>query len=686
MRLCKKREPRPPLSCNAAKVSQLGDEALQRDIWRAWPKIARLHHLKLAGLAVPAGFVVEPGISAVALEAARRRLCSAPEGVVAKLIARQALAGEDGEDASYCGLGRSIADIDSPDLLLQIVRRLSLPPDDEALRTYTRQRSAKSPAPSPRILVQQQIERRWLVVAIVGHDSHPYIETHDATRPEALAEGSNPNYRGPLGTWHDTARAQVAGAIAGCLSAFSDANDKVGYDLELIVDFADRAWVVQIRPLTAKSSLHAGQFFAQLRNEEAEKPHEHGHASIPEGTFILDAEHNPRPLSPAHAWLMHELGRLRPKRSGDPRVLAGWLYMRRLPRQLGSSTQTRAEGQPPPSALAALEELRRVHLPQFRARLGHFERALQQIDRSGLACEIDAAMSIFIDMIDIYVTRIAPARNAHRRNFDQVTLSNAPLTLWERDRYLDVLPVEWDIASPYLSEIRTSASASASASLPRAPLEAHDEATAAALLGELDDHLFALGMAPLRRLWLRAAGLTALDLDETAIFLVDGDELRAFSAGRHWLDDDRQTQDLLRARKNRQEQRRALHPPPCLFDGRAVAAAPARIDRGVGVGTAVRGRVSHRADIRAMCTRPPNLDEIVVLPNLTAQSSVVLAEHEVAGVITAYGGAASHGALMARELGINAIIGWYGALELEEGVEVELDPVAGVVRAVIKPD
>ena len=50
------------------------------------------------------------------------------------------------------------------------------------------------------------------------------------------------------------------------------------------------------------------------------------------------------------------------------------------------------------------------------------------------------------------------------------------------------------------------------------------------------------------------------------------------------------------------------------------------------------------------------------------------------GVVTVDGGAMSHAAVLARELGIPAVIGASGALSIPDGSTVEVDPVAGVVR------
>ena len=70
-----------------------------------------------------------------------------------------------------------------------------------------------------------------------------------------------------------------------------------------------------------------------------------------------------------------------------------------------------------------------------------------------------------------------------------------------------------------------------------------------------------------------------------------------------------------------------------------------------------------------------------VVPCTTPAFNMVLT---LAGaVVTAEGGALSHAAVLARELGIPAVVGAPAALrDIPDGATVEVDPVAGVVRVV----
>ncbi len=99
---------------------------------------------------------------------------------------------------------------------------------------------------------------------------------------------------------------------------------------------------------------------------------------------------------------------------------------------------------------------------------------------------------------------------------------------------------------------------------------------------------------------------------------------------------------------------------------------------GIGVSSYVgRARVAASAD-DALDRLEPG-DVLVVRATSPAFNSVLA----IAGaVVTADGGALSHAAVLARELGIPAVIGVSGALSIPDGQTIEVDPVAGVVRLI----
>ena len=100
--------------------------------------------------------------------------------------------------------------------------------------------------------------------------------------------------------------------------------------------------------------------------------------------------------------------------------------------------------------------------------------------------------------------------------------------------------------------------------------------------------------------------------------------------------------------------------------------------RGTGVGTAAyRGRARRASNAEeALDAMEPG--DVLVVPFTTPSYNTVLG---LAGaVVTSEGGPLCHAAVLARELGIPAVIGAPGALvDIPDGAEVEVDPLSGRV-------
>jgi pyruvate,water dikinase len=102
---------------------------------------------------------------------------------------------------------------------------------------------------------------------------------------------------------------------------------------------------------------------------------------------------------------------------------------------------------------------------------------------------------------------------------------------------------------------------------------------------------------------------------------------------------------------------------------------------GLGVGQEPyvgRARVAERAEDALAVVEP---GDVLVVPFTTPAYNAVLA---VCGaVVTEEGGALAHAAVLARELGLPAVVGAAGALgTIPDGAQVEVDPGAGTVRLV----
>ncbi len=103
--------------------------------------------------------------------------------------------------------------------------------------------------------------------------------------------------------------------------------------------------------------------------------------------------------------------------------------------------------------------------------------------------------------------------------------------------------------------------------------------------------------------------------------------------------------------------------------------------KGVGVGDRiVRGRACRANSPEQAIDRLRRGDVLVVPCTTPAYNSVLTL---ASAIVTADGGPLSHAAVLARELGISAVVGARGALtEIPDGAWIDVDPVAGEVRVV----
>ncbi len=608
-------------------------------------KIATLEHLAAAGLPVPAFVALADARAPDPATWARidELLAAGP------VIVRAALPGEDTAHASGAGLGTSIAGCRSRADVLAALATITIALRDPWLLDYF---SRKDPPPQAQALVQRQICGPWLAVVAQGHVRHVELHRRDPRHDEPLAAGLSPALAGPLDLFPADLRAAIAPLCDLITAALPTATH--GLDLELVADHSGEVWVVQARPLTRPLHPDWPAFAAAARRDlpAAGSPSPPDDSPLPlPGLWILDAEHNPAPLSPAHAGLIRRLTAERPELA-RMQVLAGWLYIPGRVQHVRPTTTTT-------ELRRALDLLKDHHIPAARAALISLDTSLATADAPALATLVDRAVLHLQDVLATYAALPRPPRD-----LDTATLL---LSLQGRGEHLDVLPATWDLASPTLQDLsfRT-------ASPPTTSLDAATPGVLAVLLGELDDHLFALGLAPLRRIYLRAA--TLLGLAAADIFLLGPDELQAALRGR--------LTDLALARRRAGHDAHAeLRPPLQLFDGLPVPAASDGLLRGIPIGPDAEGPLHLRRDLADLLADPPPAGAVLVMPALTAQAAVVLRALGVRAVCCEHGGALSHAALMARELGLSALIGCRGCTGLASGTHVRLDTRTGRLRA-----
>ena len=102
------------------------------------------------------------------------------------------------------------------------------------------------------------------------------------------------------------------------------------------------------------------------------------------------------------------------------------------------------------------------------------------------------------------------------------------------------------------------------------------------------------------------------------------------------------------------------------------------------VGQEIRRALSGDAD-RRCATVPPGA--IIIAPDLTPAETAELRGGAVAGFATAYGGPTGHTAILARALGIPAVVGLgAAALDIPDGADVILDGAAALLIAAPTPE
>ena len=644
-------------------------ETPDREDLDTFPKVARQHELAARKLRVPPGVVLELSEA----QALLRDLGDDPSGsedpalawireqleAGHSLIARSARCLEDTTTRSGAGLGMSVpgvADLDQLAGALALIEAHSHTLEDDGdQRTL--------------MLIQREVPRASLVVVVRSGEpgSRFYAEVHGAEAgPEPLAEGRSPAWAGALAQWPDPSRDAVE-ALA--LEVATSEGGPYGVDIEIVVDPSGTPWLVQSRPLTAP--LHPGwpAFVEALEGE--------GGGRGLHGSLILDGEHNPAPLSPAHTWIMRRLGVLRPEKAGDPVVLAGWLYVRELPRNLARASDEPDTPQPrnwnvkdelrasPMAVHEALEWLRDEGLPRARRQLYEYSQLIAR--EPAIRTALERAEALFVAMIDDYVDRLVPARAAALARTESLEppAQTVPLTLSGRREFLDVLPAVWDVASPSLADLLEDEvdEGSEDVAIPE------DEAAATHLLGEWDDHLFACGLAPFRRLWLYAG--ERLGLEGDAVFMLGGDELVTLDEDPDALADN--LDQLIAARRDAWDAQHQLEPPSRIVDGQPLPHPVGGRLRGLAIGDSFAGPVAQRRDLRELVSDPPAAAAVLCIPSLTSQAAVVLHRLGIRAVCTEYGGALAHGVLMARELALTALIGCRGCTRIPEGTRVRLD-------------
>lgn len=613
----------------------------------AYPKIARLHELRRQGLAVPSGWFKAAGDHALTL----------PCETTGPWILRSVMPSEDAQGAKLTGLSRSVLGVrDQKDLdraqrecqahLTQLRAQGILPDADPSALAW---------------LLQTQVQAQCLVIGLYNRDlRHWYLESY-APGEDPFAGTQAPLFCGQAKDFQDATlspkhlKAQLHRVQTACLEA-------PGLEVEMVLDGQGQWYCVQTKALavapgaTHQSFLDAAN--AQLRAQ--------GRSLGDYPRLVLDAEHNPEPLSPAHTWLMSALS----SDSSAPGyiVLCGWLYEIGAPKAAAAKTTSTGEETHAPIK-ATLLKLSGELLPAAREHHRTWATRWTTLCTADIPTLLDHALAGCRTIFDArrqWVDKVRAQRPSAPARED----FSFSATLADKATYADVLPTRWDISAPSLS----CASLPSQGPFPQTKAQTipQDPATQWALLDEWDDHLFAIGLDIMRQAWLKIAQVLAIPA--SLCFFADGEQLIAHAKGT--LDKAALLRQCIRA-KQRYQTQCSFDAPSLLLAGRPALASSQSCWHGLGLGESVRGKLYQRRDLEALLADPPPPSSILAMPALTAPAALALHHLQIRAVVTQYGGVASHGARMAAELGMSALIGCAAGMQLPEASSVWLDTKAG---------
>jgi pyruvate,water dikinase len=650
---------------------------------QAGAKAQTLARARAAGVAVPDGIVLLPGeeIDEKAIVAALSKI--APDEKT-RFAVRSSADVEDRADASAAGVFESVLEV-SLASIVGAIERVRQSGQREAARAYLGSRGISRARVA--VLIQPMVPANALGVLHTQplSDGKMSAEERAPSEPE-WGEVS------PKGIDVDDPIAKGAAHLAALVGGAAD------------VEYArtDAGPIfLQARPLTAPIRLGSDGDWDPGDDE----------------TWRRDAEHNPDPLSAAQASLVARVQDL----PGAPvsRVIGGYLFYRRetapgkiippqdLPRKFSEEIAPACDAILAPleklpieqlalsDALAAYRAVLARYLGEITPSLAKARAHLDQLLRANLGEGLEANAALLAGTGDTAIARdVALFRIGRSDPATRATLVEEYLA-----RFGACAPA-WDVAVPTDDELpmrvmamaglvarggapeqRHAAAVRASEQAASATIDRLDRmgrgafkhllpvVRAALVVAEEDDLLFFRAQRIVRRALLSqgiaAATIGRLD-DPALIFELSIDEVE-----RDAIDPQRASdQRLLR------EERKKISPPSEIRARRPTfRAASGGVLRGAGTS----GRGWGRAFVlRDPVTAPPSLPQGAILVTPAILPSLGHLIPNAAGLITDFGGALSHGATIAREYGVPAVLGTGVATRvLRDGEDLLVDADSG---------
>ena len=626
--------------------------AISLDEWlgpEAGGKALTLARLRAAGVRVLPGLVLLPGDLAPSVDALR--------ALGPRLVVRSSSVAEDRAGRSAAGVFLSEVGV-APEDVAAAVARVRASAVSDGARAY-----GVGDLPLA-VLIQPVCAADWLAMARRRSDGSVLVERRRPGEPE----------------WGRVEAREGPELVA----LFAEVEAVLGAPVDLELATLDKVWTV-----------------LQARPSPPPIPQPIWNAPGP-GRWRLDAEHNPAPLSEAQAGLVAAVHGAGPLQA----VVQGWLYYRE---------------EPPLEAPLVLANLRQIFDEEL---VPDCLRVLAAVDQGSLPSVLAAYRHVYRR----YVDELSPTLRAARRQLDDLLraelgeglASHAALLggtggltverdelLWrlgagqlvagELLRFAAYAPA-WDVAAPTDGEDPERLRQLAAAFVGRpSPLALQRQATATAdtareqiaarvgvearprfltllplvreacVVAEDDDRLFFEAQWTVRRALLRRGQALV-----AAGQLSSVDEIFCLS-----LEDDAPTPEKVGAAQRRQRANQRVRPPDSFDDGVARFAPVA--------GTALRGQPTFgaargRALVLGPLRQPPAIipaGTILVVAALLPSLGPLLPS--LAALVTEHGGVMSHGATLAREYALPAVLGVPGATQIPDGAELFVDGQRGLV-------
>jgi pyruvate,water dikinase len=638
-----------------------------------------------------------------------------------RLMVRSSATLEDVSGALMPGILDSVGDVEDGAALGDAVRQVWASLFREEAVAYLAHRARRPQEVEVAVLLQRQVAGRRAILYTggealgIGKGALCELERPGGD-PESVVVGGDVDAEASASA-SEPAESSVARTALARLSALGRSADALlggAADVELVLDGAGDWWVVQVRPQAVPFGAAVDQFVVgPLAAEDRGR------------SWRWDAVHNPEPLSTAQAGLVRMVDAALPESEVRQRLFGGYLFVAR----------EGARSAPPSRSLEALET---EVLPAIEALLTRLEASPSPSVHVALGLYVDfyrlylelgrGLRAVRRRLLD----QLLPVATGSAESLASRLLAGAPTITNERDQSLydlgrvedprgvqdrlasllerfGALAPSWDVGTPTYGEdpallLQAARDLSGrdvtapSVRLTRARLEADaafvelkalapaaaGEALGAALaqarravsLGELDDVYFARAQRGVRLSLLHAGGRLcqegALDRAD-AVFDLPLELVEALEAGQG---DPSLARSLATQARDERRRQGETPPPECIEAGRPIFAGAQlfahaeRILAGRGFGGRVRGRATH--------DHPGPAAPVLVVPTLLPAHSVLLPAARA--VITDHGGLLDHGAALAREYGLTAVVGTHSATSvIREGTEVLVDGPRGRV-------